>query len=239
MTVPLIVLAVCSVCVAWGWPIWNAEASAMEHHISHTIGQENSPYQSIIADYGRGGVGDELWYGRPLESYDYQGIRAEAHHAHPMAGVLALFSAGLGFLFAYIVYLRRTMDPADAVAQFPGVYAFLGNKWAFDDLYSAILVRPALVVSGWFRWFDTKVIDGVVDGTGRFIVRVAKWDGKFDNGIIDGIANLLADIAYGIGGWFRRWQTGYLRSYILFLVLAAVGLFALLRYLVGMAAAGP
>ena len=42
-------------------------------------------------------------------------------------------------------------------------------------------------------------------------------------GIIDGVANLLGDVFWGIGGWLRSFQTGYLRSYVLFLALAAIG----------------
>src|SRR5262249_27528797 len=44
MTLPLIVLAVCSICVAWGSPIWDAEASWLEHHKHH------SQPASVIAD---------------------------------------------------------------------------------------------------------------------------------------------------------------------------------------------
>ncbi len=238
MTVPLCILAVCAIGVAWGWPVWDAEESAMEHHLSHVIGQPNSPYQSVLADYGRGGAGDELWYGRELSREEHEGIRAATHHSHSHAGLLALAAAGLGFAFAYIVYLSKSLDPEDAAAQFPGVYRFLGNKWAFDDLYSVILVRPALVVAGWFRWFDSTVIDGIINGLARCTVWFSKRNGRFDNSIIDGIANLIAIVAYGLGSWFRRFQTGYLRSYVLFLVMAAIGLFALLKYLVGVASAG-
>ncbi len=35
--------------------------------------------------------------------------------------------------------------------QFPAVHAFLTHKWYFDELYSAMVVRPALVVAHWFR----------------------------------------------------------------------------------------
>src|SRR5687767_125074 len=31
MTLPLVVLAVFSVCVAWGWPLWDPHASALAH----------------------------------------------------------------------------------------------------------------------------------------------------------------------------------------------------------------
>ncbi len=36
MTVPLIVLAVLSICVAWGWPIWDATESQLEHKLHHS-----------------------------------------------------------------------------------------------------------------------------------------------------------------------------------------------------------
>ena len=52
------------------------------------------------------------------------------------------------------------------------------------------------------------------------------------------VSLMFATVAHGVGGFLRRFQTGYLRSYILFLVLAAIGLFALLKYLAGVAAAG-
>jgi hypothetical protein len=69
-------------------------------------------------------------------------------------------------------------------------------------------------------------------------VLVSKWDGIFDNGVIDGLANLVGDVIYGMGAGLRRVQTGFLRSYVLFLVLAAVGIFIVLSYLVRMAVAG-
>jgi hypothetical protein len=45
-------------------------------------------------------------------------------------------------------------------------------------------------------------------------------------------------VIYAVGGRLRVVQTGYLRSYVLFLVLAAVGCFVLLSYFVAMATAG-
>ena len=51
------------------------------------------------------------------------------------------------------------------------------------------------------------------------------------------LANLIARVVYAVGGWLRNVQTGYIRSYVLFLVLAAVGLFAALTYFVSLAAA--
>jgi NADH-quinone oxidoreductase subunit L len=84
------------------------------------------------------------------------------------------------------------------------------------------------VISHWCRNFDTNVIDGFVHLLGKFSILTSYWSGRFDKGIVDGIANLIADVSYAVGSWLRNVQTGYLRSYILFLALAAMGLWILL-----------
>jgi NADH-quinone oxidoreductase subunit L len=224
MTVPLMILAVCSICVAWGWPIWDAEASALEHHVHH------AQHYSVLADFGS--VGEEAI----LEVGARE--RILGHQFHALAGWLALASAGIGFVFAGVVYYLKRLEPEEAAAQFPGVYAFLQHKWYFDEAYSALLVRPALTVAGWCRWFDTNVIDGILHGIARGTVALARWDGRFDNGIIDGLVNLIARVTQGVGGWLRGWQTGFLRSYVLFIVLGIIAVWAVLRYFVTLAAAG-
>src|SRR5262249_28192526 len=102
----------------------------------------------------------------------------------------------------------------------------------------------------WCRGFDSRVLDGekVVDqrpvyiGIVNWLGRLGAWvsyvSGLADKYIVDGLANLMADVVYGVGGRLRNLQKGYLRSYVLFLVLAAVGVFLMLSYLVRIALAG-
>jgi NADH-quinone oxidoreductase subunit L len=158
-------------------------------------------------------------------------VRKEAHEISTLAGNIALGVALMAFTLAACIYYYNLLDPAEAKEQFPGVYNFLANKWYFDAAYSVLLVRPALVVANWCRFFDTKVIDGVVDGSAKVTVEVSRGSGRFDNGIVDGLVNLFADTCYAVGAWLRNVQTGYLRSYVLFLVLAAVGIWLLLSSL--------
>jgi NADH-quinone oxidoreductase subunit L len=140
----------------------------------------------------------------------------------------------LSILFAALVFWKpvQVLDPEEARAEFPRVHAFLSNKWYFDELYQAVLVRPALVVASWARAFDGRVIDGLVDGLGRFAVTLSRWDGLFDARIIDGTVNWLADTVESVGARLRGLQTGFLRSYVLFLVIAAVGIFLILTFFV-------
>jgi NADH-quinone oxidoreductase subunit L len=260
MTVPLIVLAFFSVVVAWGMPPWNTHASLLEHQIHH------SEHEAVVAQFGYVAFTDKEWKGpgalhRPsmsdfgndeakyqeaLAAYQAQLARhrqelpntprGAAHVYHDVAGNLALGIVAIGFIFAWLVYYRRALDPHEAREQFPAAYSFLRHKWYFDEIYSALVVRPALAVAHWCRFFDNKVIDGVVDGSARATVRVSRDSGRFDLGIIDGLANLIANVSYGIGAWLRNFQTGYIRSYVLFLVLAAIGIWAILSALVGAAA---
>jgi len=130
------------------------------------------------------------------------------------------------------------LDPADAVEQFPGVYRFLQHKWYADELYSAVLVRPALVVAGWAKWFDATIIDGALHGIAKVTLLTSFVSGLNDRNIVDGLANLIATTFKGIGNSFRRVETGYIRSYVLFLVLAAIGLWILLTVMMAPAAAG-
>ena len=150
---------------------------------------------------------------------------------------LPCLALGSAFVFAALVYYYRVLDPSEVPAQFPAVYRFLHHKWYFDEAYSALLVRPALVVANWCRWFDANVIDGFVNWLGRFKVGVSRESGRTDRYVVDGLANLIARVCQGVGNGLRRVQTGYIRSYVLFLVLAAVGIFVILSFFAGPAAA--
>jgi NADH-quinone oxidoreductase subunit L len=230
MTVPLILLALCSLGVAWGWPVWDAEASAKEAHIHH------AQPSSVLAEFGNVLDEGELWEGGAVKPLD-QNEREKAKLNHHLAGNMALGMAGLGFTFALLLYKLRTMDADEAQESFPKLHAFLSSKWYFDELYSAIVVRPALVIAHAFRWFDLTILDGLIHRLAYGTIWLSQVDRRVDNGIVDGSVLLIGRIIYGTGARLRNVQTGYLRSYVLFLVLAAVGIFVVLSYFVTLAAA--
>jgi NADH-quinone oxidoreductase subunit L len=203
MTVPLILLAILSVCVAWGWPLHQPENSELGHQLEH--------------------------YSQPKSvAVDFKAAIDQGHSQHLIVGFLALGVVGIGLAFASILYFYGILDPNEAKDQFPGVHRFLMAKWYFDELYSALVVRPGLTVAHWCRNFDTYVIDGFVHLLARWNLFASYWSGRFDKGIIDGLVNLVADTSYAVGSWLRNVQTGYLRSYVLFLALAAMGIWVVL-----------
>jgi NADH-quinone oxidoreductase subunit L len=239
MTVPLVLLAVMSVVVAWGWPFFstgfpflNADASWVAHQL-----HESQP-DSVKADFGVVEEEGEVWDAGPPKPAE-RSERVQAAENHAVIGNVVLGAALLGIVFAALLYYYRTLDPRTAKQQFPWLDRLLVHKWYFDELYSAVLVRPTVVVGYAVRWFDLTVIDGFLHFVAWGTVRVSKFDGLVDYGIVDGLVNLTARVVYGVGGWLRTFQTGSLRSYVLFLALAAVAIFLLFSWiLVAMAGQG-
>src|SRR5205085_1550647 len=182
--------------------------------------------------------GTEPW-GPRVDSEDKSGGHlAVPYHRLVGGGGPGILLAGIGLRRSRHWDPEQVLDPAETKEQFPRLHAFLSHKWYFDELYSAILVRPALVVAYGARWIDTHIIDGFVNGLGRSGVLLSRWEGLFDARIIDGLVNVIADACYGVGGRLRAVQTGSLRSYVLFLALAAVAIFVVLTYFVTRALAG-
>ncbi len=71
----------------------------------------------------------------------------------------------LGIATAYLFYMVMPELPVRLAAAFPAGHRFLLNKWYFDDLYAAVIVRPyqALARVLW-QVGDATIIDGVPNG---------------------------------------------------------------------------
>jgi NADH-quinone oxidoreductase subunit L len=223
MTTPLIALAVLSICVAWGWPLWDASSSELEHVLSQ------SRPASVEADFGPIDHHEAGHHVHPEPGAEPPKMTANeyTHENHNLAGYLAIIMVILGCAFSLATYYYRVLDPGESQDHFPGLHRFLWHKWYFDELYSAVIVRPGLVISQGCAAFDRTIVDGLVNLTGRVGVKTSDVSGKADRGIVDGFVNLIADVSYAVGTWLRNVQTGYLRTYILFLALAAMALFVL------------
>ena len=107
-------------------------------------------------------------------------------------------------------YLRG--DPLKPGLLRPGgmIYAFLKNKWYFDEIYDFLFVKPALKL-GRFLWLDGdgKTIDGVgPDGIANAVAAGSKRIVKVQSGymyhyafiMLIGIAALITFIIVRMGG---------------------------------------
>ncbi|MGR3435587.1 MAG: NADH-quinone oxidoreductase subunit L [Shimia sp.] len=95
-----------------------------------------------------------------------------AAHDVPAWVKVAPFAAMLiGLFTAWMMYIRHPEAPAALARQQAPLYAFLKNKWYFDELYDAIFVRPARWVGrSLWKSGDGAVIDGGINGLAMGIV---------------------------------------------------------------------
>ncbi|HYI47974.1 MAG TPA: NADH-quinone oxidoreductase subunit L [Allosphingosinicella sp.] len=149
-------------------------------------------------------AGHDFWHG----SIAFSAEQVDAMHAVPLWVKLSATTAMLiGLLIAFYAYIRNTACPAACVGQFGLVYRFLLNKWYFDEIYHALIVRPSL-------WL------------GRVL-----WK-KGDEGTIDRFGPDGAAAAIVAGTRITaRVQTGYLYTYALVMLLgvAAAATWAMTR----------
>lgn len=92
----------------------------------------------------------------------------------------------LGFLIAYLFYIRRPELPKQLAAEHSGLYRFLLNKWYVDEIYAFLFVRPAMWL-GRFLWKrgDGWLIDGFgPDGVSARVLDVTNRVVKLQSGFI-------------------------------------------------------
>jgi NADH-quinone oxidoreductase subunit L len=95
--------------------------------------------------------------------------------------VLAL----LGIALAYVMYVAVPTLPAGIAARFAPIYRFLLNKWYFDELYDAVLVRPFFALAR-LLWQvgDVTIIDGVPNSIAHIAEDSAEQAVKLQTGSI-------------------------------------------------------
>ncbi|MEG9268151.1 NADH-quinone oxidoreductase subunit L [Qipengyuania sp. Mu-71] len=104
----------------------------------------------------------------------------------------------IGLFVAWLAYIKDTSIPGKTAEQLGPIYRFLYNKWYFDELYHYLFVVPAFWLGRQF-WKLGDV--GTIDRFGP-----------------NGIAWVVEKGAVGA----RRFQTGYLYSYALVMLLGLV-----------------
>ncbi len=144
------------------------------------------------------------------------------HHAHIPGLILSLLLAGGGILIAFMFYQWKKLDPDKLVGKIQPLYGLSYNKWYFDEIYDASFVAGTLGLSRFLAWFDSTIIDGIVNLTATLTRSFSRASGKFDNIVVDGLVNFMAYLSGFIGLIFRRFQTGKVQTYIVLVIFSLV-----------------
>ena len=119
-----------------------------------------------------------------------------------------MVAAFIGFLLAWLLYIRRPETPKRLAESLSAPYRLLAGKFFVDELYALLIVRPLVWISANFLWraVDEESIDGLVNG-------VAREAGE-------------------IGDRLRHLNSGNMRTYAAWVILGAVVLTTLLVWTV-------
>lgn len=211
MTLPLIILAILSFFAFFSFNPFGADSGWILHMMKNP--------ESLLA-----GTKGLIYHIVSGEEY------AELlHHAHYPAMFLSLGVAGLGILMAFVFYFWKKVDVDSLTEKIKPIYTFSLNKWYFDELYDATVIAFTMSISRISAWIDNKIVDGAVNGAASVTSWTSFASGKFDNIVVDGLVNLAGGTVGFFGLIFRKFQTGKIQTYILFLVFGIIVLYFIFR----------
>ena len=88
-----------------------------------------------------------------------------SHESEYILMGVAVLIAIVGILMAWIGFKRY-----NAESKATGIASFFENKWYFDEVYDAIIVKPWYKLSAWTEQFLEKLaLDGMVNGIGKLV----------------------------------------------------------------------
>jgi NADH-quinone oxidoreductase subunit L len=154
MTIPLIVLAILSVCGGW-------------MAAPQLIGGVNY-FQRFLAPVLHAMEYTDTVTNIPGLNGNAAAILAALLGAPVIAGLL-------GFLLAWWFYIKSPETPNKLAASLSGLYKLLSGKYFIDEIYLAVIVRPLVWISDKVLWHA--VDEGVIDGTVNGVATVSRETG--------------------------------------------------------------
>lgn len=140
-----------------------------------------------------------LWLGGTLPHYLEPVLGAHASHSGEsiIEGLMHSWIGILGIAFGVLCYTSLSQIPKSLYRAFGPLSSLSLNKFYFDELYAALVVRPLeLLARVLFRVVDQGMIDGAVNGTAA-------------------VVDVSGEVA-------RSTQTGQVRHYAFFMFVAAL-----------------
>ncbi len=203
----------------WGKPRW-IESEHIQHSVHKTpeqAGEDTTggyhPHESPLSMliplgvlslgavfagfvFNHSFLDNEAFWGGSI--YYNEALLHAMHNVPTLVKYAATIVMALGLFVAWLAYIKDTSIPGKTAEQLGPVYRFLYNKWYFDELYHYLFVVPAFWLGRQF-WKLGDV--GTIDRFGP-----------------NGVAWVVEKGALGA----RKFQTGYLYSYALVMLLGLV-----------------
>ena len=153
----------------------------------------------------------------------------EAHHVHKIhkfgAGV-SIVIAIAGFLLAFLMYIRKSINPALGVRFFSHWYRALQNKYFFDYFYIKVLIGKILFPCQKFlAWIDMGIYDRyAIDGWEKINRKCYQFSKYFDDTVVDsGLVDGSGLAVRFFNVVLRSVQSGRVQFYFIILIFVLVG----------------
>jgi NADH-quinone oxidoreductase subunit L len=142
--------------------------------------------------------------------------------------VLTSFTVALGGLgLGYLMYWRKPLQAGETdpmVKILGGLYPILKNKYYIDEVYVRVFVKPSQVFASVVvvRFMDGRIIDGILHGIARVFIWIGDFLKLLNMWLIDGVGDGIPEYVAAFGAYFRRFQTGRVQQYLLWVAIAAI-----------------
>ena len=153
-------------------------------------------------------------------------------HSHTLTEwvfiIISLLVAGLGIGLGVLFYLKNPRLPDIWANRLKPLYQASHNKFWVDEIYGWAITRRVMDLSRAIFGFDSKVVDGAVNGSAWLTRFTSKVTGGTDQYFVDGLVNgIAAFVVRLMSPLFRAAQTGFTQNYALVMVLGLVAAVAM------------
>jgi NADH-quinone oxidoreductase subunit L len=145
--------------------------------------------------------------------------------------VISLAVAGLGIGLGFLFYVKDPKLPDVWAARLRPLYRASYNKYWIDEFYGWAFTRRTMDLARAVFTFDSKVVDGGVNGSAWLTRLSSVITGLTDKYFVDGIVNAIAGFVVRLmSPIVRAAQTGFIQNYALVMV---IGLFVVIAIFFG------
>jgi NADH-quinone oxidoreductase subunit L len=144
---------------------------------------------------------------------------------------ISLIVAGIGMVLGYLFYIKDPKLPDVWAARLRPLYRASYNKYWIDEFYGLAFTRRTMDLARAVFTFDSKVVDGGVNGSAWLTRLWSVITGLTDKYVVDGIVNAIAGFVVRLmSPIVRAAQTGLIQNYALVMV---IGLFVVVAIFFG------
>ena len=134
--------------------------------------------------------------------------------------IISLVVAGIGMLLGGLFYVWRPALANVWSQRLRPLYVASYNKYWVDEFYGWAVTRRTMDLARAVFGFDSKLVDGIVNGLAWLSRQFSRIVGGFDKYFVDGLVNTIAAFIMRLmSPLFRAAQTGFTQNYALVMVL--------------------